>query len=224
STGDFAGNAKGRFTLDNLKQFVKLDPGTSLSGIMNTDLNFSGYKTAIEKSEYDKINAAGIVDFRNVKYTSKDYPTGINISKTELTFNPQNVELNSLAGNYLNTNFTADGVLNNLIGYALKNQTLGGTLNVSADKMNLNDWMGEETTTSTANNSSAPFIVPANINFIINAKLDKVKYDKVDYNNINGSLALSDETVKLQNVKTEALDGVINFNGSYSTKVNKKEP
>jgi len=224
STGDFAGNAKGRFTLDNLKQFVKLDPGTSLSGIMNTDLNFSGYKTAIEKSEYDKINAAGIVDFRNVKYTSKDYPTGINISKTELTFNPQNVELNSFAGNYLNTNFIADGVLNNLIGYALKNQTLGGTLNLSADKMNLNDWMGEETTTSTANNSSTPFIVPANINFIISAKLDKVKYDKVDYNNINGSLALSDETVKLQNVKTEALDGVIDFDGSYSTKTNKKEP
>ena len=81
STGDFAGNAKGRFTLDNLKQFVKLDPGTSLSGIMNADLSFSGYKTAIEKSEYDKINAEGTVDFRNVKYTSKDYPTGINISK-----------------------------------------------------------------------------------------------------------------------------------------------
>ena len=81
-----------------------------------------------------------------------------------------------------------------------------------------------ETTTSTANNSAAPFIVPANINFIINAKVDKVKYDKVDYNNINGSLALNDETVKLQNVKTEALDGVIDFNGSYSTKANKKEP
>jgi len=30
--------------------------------------------------------------------------------------------------------------------------------------------------------------------------------------------------VKLQNVNTEALDGTINFNGSYSTKANKKSP
>jgi hypothetical protein len=46
----------------------------------------------------------------------------------------------------------------------------------------------------------------------------------VDYRNINGVLLLNDETVKLQNVKTEALDGTIAFNGSYSTKTNKKEP
>jgi hypothetical protein len=224
STGDFAGNAKGSFTLDNLKQFVKLDPGTSISGIMNADLNFSGYKSAIQKSEYDKINTAGTVDFRNIKYVSKDYPTGINIIKTVLSFNPQNVELNSLAGNYLNTNFTATGALNNLIGYALKNQTLGGNLNVTADKMNLNDWIGVDTATSTTASSSLPFQVPPNIDFTIDAKLDKVKYDKVDYNNVNGSLVLRDETVKLQNVQTEALDGAINFNGSYSTKINKKEP
>ncbi|HEU4859453.1 MAG TPA: AsmA-like C-terminal region-containing protein, partial [Chitinophagaceae bacterium] len=57
-----------------------------------------------------------------------------------------------------------------------------------------------------------------------NAKADKVKYDKVDYNNINGTLLLADETVKLKDVKTEALDGTMNFNGSYSTKTNKKDP
>ncbi len=90
--------------------------------------------------------------------------------------------------------------------------------------MNLNDWMGTDTTTSTAStSSSAPFMVPAGINLTINAKAGKVKYDKVDYNNINGTLVLNDETVKLQNIKTEALDGTMSFNGSYSTKTNKKE-
>ena len=224
STCDFAGSAKGRFTLDNLKQFVKLDQGTSVSGIMNADLKFSGYKAAIERSEYDKINTSGTLDFRNIKYISKDYPTGMNIIKTVLTFDQKNVELNSLTGNYLNTNFTADGVLSNLVGYALKSQTLSGSLNLTADKMDLNKWIGEDTATSTTTNSSAPFLVPANMNFVINTKMDKVKYDKVVYNNINGSLEVNDEAVKMQNVRTEALDGVINFTGSYSTKTNKKQP
>jgi hypothetical protein len=46
----------------------------------------------------------------------------------------------------MNTNFSANGVMNNLVGYAMQDQALGGTLNVTADKMNLNDWMGTDTT------------------------------------------------------------------------------
>jgi len=223
SSVDFAGHAKGRFTLDNLKQFVTLDPGTSLSGTMDADLDFSGYKAAIEKAEYDKIATTGTVDLHHVKYVSKEYPTGVNIIKTSLAFNGNDVTLDALSGNYLNTHFTADGVLNNLMGYALKNQTLNGTLNLTADKMNLNEWIGEDSATS-ATTQSDPFAVPANVNFLVNAKMDKVKYDKVIYSNINGSLIVRDETVKLQNVRTEALDGVIDFNGLYSTKTNKKQP
>lgn len=227
SSIDFAGTAKGRFTLDNVKQFTQLEPGSSVSGIMNADLAFNGNKTAIDKKEYDKITINGTAGLNNLKYVSKDYPTGIFISNTQVTFNQKNVALNSLSGNYLNTNFTANGALNNLIGYAMQDQSLSGNLNVTADKMNLNDWMGTDTTTessTTTATSSEPFLVPANINFTINAKAGEVKYDKVNYRNINGVLLLNDETVKLQNVKTEALDGTIGFNGSYSTKTNKKEP
>jgi len=223
SSVDFAGHARGRFTLDNLKQFVTLEPGTSVSGTMDADLDFSGYKAAIEKSEYDKITTKGNVDLHHVKYISKEYPTGVNIIKTSLAFNGNDVTLNALSGNYLKTNFTADCVLNNLMGYALKNQTLSGTLNLTADKMNLNEWIGEDTATATTPQST-PFAVPANVNFLVNAKMDRVRYDKVIYNHINGSLIVSDETVKLQNVNTEALDGVINFNGSYSTKASKTQP
>jgi len=225
SSIDFAGTAKGRFTLDNIKQFTQLEPGTTVSGILNADLSFSGNKTAIDKKEYDKINTSGTAELSNVKYTAKDYPTGVTITETKLGFTPKNVTLNSFSGNYLKTNFSANGVLNNLIGYALKDQVLDGTINVSADKMNLNDWMGTDTVTTTANTTNAqPFLVPANLNFTINAKAGQVKYDKVDYNNIGGTLVIKDEVVRLQNVNTEALDGTIAFNGSYSTKVNKKQP
>jgi hypothetical protein len=97
-------------------------------------------------------------------------------------------------------------------------------LNVAADKIMLNDWMGTADTTSSTVASSGPFLVPANMNITVNAKADAVKYDKVTYNNVRGSLLLKDETVLLQNVQTEALDGSIAFDGSYSTKQNKAKP
>jgi len=225
STVDFSGTAEGRLTLDNLKQFVKLDPGTSISGTLNADLGFNGNKTAIDKGEYDKIAINGSAVFNNLKYVSKDYPKGITVSDTYLEFLDKMVLCKTFSGSYLNTDFTGNGVLHNLIGYAMQDQPLMGTVNVAADKMNLNDWMGTDTTTTaSATSSSHPFIVPANIDLTINAKADKVKYDKVDYNNINGTLLLADETVKLKDVKTDALDGTMKFNGSYSTKTNKKDP
>lgn len=226
STVDFNGTAKGKFTLDNIKQFVQLDAGTAISGILNADLGFSGNKTAIDKSEYDKINITGTAGLNNLKYVSKDYPTGLTVANSELGFNQKTVTLNNLKGNCLNTNFNANGTFNNLVGFAMQDQPLAGTLNVTADKINLNDWMGTDTaaTVAATSSSAAPFLVPANINLIINAKAGEVKYDKVDYKNINGTLALNDEKVRLQNVKAEALDGTMALNGSYSTKTNKKEP
>jgi AsmA-like C-terminal region len=227
STVDFSGTAKGRFTLDNIKQFTTPEAGTIISGILNSDLSFSGNKAAIDKKEYDKIAVNGRAGLNNLKYVSKDYPTGIIVSNAELGFDQKTVTVKNLNGNYLNTNFSGNGVLNNLVGFAMQDQPLKGTVNVTADKMNLNDWMGTDTTTSTSSASApapAPFIVPANIDLTINTKADKVKYDRVEYNKINGTLLLADETIKLQNVRTEALDGTMNFNGSYSTKANKKDP
>ena len=74
STVDFSGNAKGRFTLDNIKQFTQLEPGSSVSGILNADLDFNGNKTAIDKGEYDKININGTAGLTKLKYVFKRLP------------------------------------------------------------------------------------------------------------------------------------------------------
>ncbi|TMI75447.1 MAG: hypothetical protein E6H09_01165 [Bacteroidetes bacterium] len=229
SSVDFMGTAKGKFTLDNIKQFVQLDPGTRVSGVLNADLGFNGNKTAIDKGEYDKILINGTANLKDAKYVSKDYPTGVTLFNTELGFNQKAMALKSLSGNYLNTNILANGTFSNLVSYAMQDQPLTGTLNVTADKINLDDWIGTDTTSAgsastSETTTSEPFVVPSGINLTINVKADQVKYDKVDYDNINGTLLLNDETVTLQNVRTDALDGTVTFNGSYSTRTNKKNP
>jgi len=231
SSVDFSGNAKGRFTLDHIKQFTKLEPATSISGILNADLGFAGNKTAIDQNQYEKISLNGTAGLTNVKYKSNAYPSGVNISGTQLVFNQKNVILSSFNGNYQNTNFTATGVLNNLIGFIMQDQAISGNLNVNADKMNLNDWMGTTagsttaaSTTTTSSTSAKPFLVPANINFTIHAAAGQVKYNQVDYENVNGTLLMNEEKLTFQNIKTQVLEGNVIMNGSYSTKLNKKEP
>jgi len=224
SVVEFAGNAKGRFTLDNLKQFIQFEKGTEVSGTMAGDLAFSGTKAAIDKSDYSKITTTGTIDLRNIKYRSKDYPDGVSIPTSTINLDPKNVRLSNTQASYLNSNFSVTGELDNLIGYAMENQTLKGNINIKADKINLNDWMGTDTVSSSASSLSKPFLVPSNVNLAVHANADQVKYDKVDYNNVDGMLMVNDETVRLEKVKTEALDGTIEVSGSYSTKTNKKQP
>ncbi|AXY74923.1 hypothetical protein D3H65_13400 [Paraflavitalea soli] len=223
----FDGTVKGSLNLANIAQFYTFEPGTSLAGLLNADVAFKGKKSYIDKSQYEAFQTSGVIKASNVSYKSKDYPDGVNISNTGLTFTPKNVTLNNLAGKFMETNFNANGSFDNLIGYAMKDEPLTGTLNVSADKVDLNKLMGatsDAPDTATAAATTAPFAVPKNIQLTLNTKVDQVKYDKVDYNNINGTLVLKDETVALKDVKMNALDGTIGLNGSYSTKVSKTKP
>jgi hypothetical protein len=234
----FDGTAKGTFNLANIAQFYKFEPGTSLAGNLNANVSVKGKKSSIDKSQYDAIQTAGTVQATNVSYKSKDYPDGVNLKNTQLTFNPKNVTVNDVTGSFQGTNFNANGHFDNLIGYALKDETLAGVLNVSADKVDLNKLMGTTSAAATpapatkdtaakttpAPAAGDPFAVPKNLNLTLNAKAGDVKYDKVDYKNIAGTLVVKDETVSMKDVKMEALDGTIALGGSYSTKVSKKKP
>jgi hypothetical protein len=225
SSVNFSGHAKGRFILDHLKQFIQLSPGTLVSGVLTTDLDFAGSPSAINNGEYDKIILNGNAGLANLTYTAKEYPTGITVPASQLAFTTKNVAF-TLNGKYLNTSFTGKGNMNNLVGYAMQGQPLTGNMTVTADQMNLNEWMGTSSNASAASSSgnSASFPVPSNVDFTIDAAVGKVKYDKVDYSNIIGTMVMNDEKITLKNIQTEALEGRIVINGSYSTKINKVKP
>ncbi|MFN4313712.1 MAG: AsmA-like C-terminal region-containing protein [Chitinophagaceae bacterium] len=231
SNPTFQGAARGRFTLDNLQQFVSFEPGTSLSGVLNADLNFAGNMADIDRGAYDQVKTSGSAELTQVKYVAPEYKGGINIPGLAAQFNPGQIRISEFNGNYLGSNFSGNGQLDNAIGYAVNNEPLRGTMALNVDRMNLNEWMGtepvaaSETTSNTGTAaSSAPFVVPANLDLLLQANAGEVTYDKVSYKNIRGALLLKDQTVKLQNVAANALQGTMTFNGSYSTLNDKKNP
>ena len=223
----FDGNAKGKFNLANAAQFTSFEPGTQLAGMLSANIAFKGNKADIDKEAYEKINLAGTLNVADMNYTSKDYPAGIKVSDAAFTFNPKNITLNTLKAEYLKSHITANGSIDNAIGYALKDEPVAGTLNVHADKLNLNDFMGTEAADSaagTGTTSPEPFAVPKNVAFTLQAAVDNLTYDKTDYNNLKGTVVIKDETVTLKNLQMDALDGKIGLNGSYSTKADNKHP
>lgn len=222
------GAAKGKLDLSKITQFMKLEPGTKLSGLLDADITAKGNMSAIEKQQYERFYAAGTLLVNNLLYSSKDYPDGIKVNDLSLRFNPRNVTVERFNGQYLGTNFQANGSVNNLLAYMFKNAPLDGNLYVKADEVNLDKWMG--TTGATTEKSpadtatAAPFAVPANLNMGLQAQVNKVHYDKLDLTNLTGNLQIKDETVTLQQVKGNALQGSMEVSGSYSTRSSRQNP
>ncbi|RFS24880.1 hypothetical protein DVR12_06745 [Chitinophaga silvatica] len=219
--------AKGKLDLSKITEFVKLEAGTNLSGLLDADINAKGNMSAIEKKQYDKFYAAGTLQLSNMLYKSKDYPDGVKLNNLSLQFNPKNVTVKDLSGQYLGTNFQANGEVNNLLAYTFKNEPLEGKLQFKADEINLDKWMGTSSTTTTATPDTAAmtvFVVPANLNLGLQALVNKIHYDKADLTNVSGNLAVKDESVAIQQLKANALQGTMEINGSYSTKNSKTNP
>jgi hypothetical protein len=223
------GAAKGRLDLSKISQFIKLEDGTQLTGLLDADVSAKGNMSAIEKQQYDKFYAAGALLVNNLLYRSKDYPDGVKVNNLSLKFNPRNVTVEKFDGQYMGTNFQANGEVNNLLAYMFKNQPLDGKLDMKADEVNLDKWMGTApaaaNTAATADTAaSEPFAVPGNLNLGLQAQVGKVHYDKLDMTNVTGSLQIKDQTVTLQQIKANALQGTMEVNGSYSTRESKQHP
>jgi len=218
------GAAKGKLDLSQVTNYVKLEKGTVISGLMNADVNIKGNVKEIEKQQYDNFYAAGTVDVNQFSYRSAGYPTGFRINKVNTVFTPTRINVSNLDGQYMNSRFNGGGQINNLLSYLLSGKPLSADMTVNADKVNLNDWMGVSADTVSKGPATAPFIVPGNLDIGLSTNIDELEYDNIEIRNLTGNLQVADETVKLDNVNGFSLDGIIKINGSYSTKTNKTKP
>lgn len=223
----FDGKVKGKFQLERVKQFYTFEPGTSLDGNLAADVSFKGKKSMVDKSQYDAIQTAGTMQLRDVVYKSKEYPAGLQLKQADLNFTPKTINIPQANGSFNGTNFNANGTIDNAIGYALKDEPLAARLQFNADKVDLNKWMGQPaagTTAAADSTGTAPALVPANLNVLLNASIGELTYDNVNYENIKGQIKIANETVGLQNLTMNALDGTIGLSGSYSTRESKAKP
>jgi len=219
--------AKGKIDFAKIAQWSKLDPGTKLKGMLLADayVHENGLKS--EKHGHESFKAGGSLDLSNFSYSSIAHPGIVSVDELLLTFHPENVLLNELKGEWMTTHFTADGSFNNIFTDLVQNKPMEASIHVNADELSLNDWMGIPLMT---NSNEVParvvsnVVVPAGIIANIRVDAGKVHYDNLDLENLSGNLQIADETIKLNDIKADALDGSVLINGSYSTKSSIKNP
>lgn len=211
----------GIIDLGMIKDIYPLEKGTELSGRMNANLNIATRMSYVEKEQYDKVKASGGMKITGLNYRSASMPL-VAISSMSMQFSPQFVNLDNFRAKIGRNDLSANGRIDNLLGYILKNKTLKGAFNFSSNYLNINDFMsGSAETASTSNDEAMPvFEVPKNLDFTITGIMKQVVYEKMDITNVAGNILVKDGTITFKNLFGNALGGTMNMNGSYSTAAN----
>ena len=226
---NFKATANGTLNLDMIKEVYPLGDSIKLSGILTTTLSFAGKMSDIEKEKYQNIQGEGNVSISNMNFTTPGIPA-ITLKKASATISPKAMSLNEMDVNIGKNDLQAKGSLSNYLPYFLKNETLKGNLSLNSSYLNLNDFISDTKETSTetevATDTTAMSVieVPENLDLSLKANLKKVIFQKIEINNINGNLSVSNGVVRMNPLNFNAFDGSISATGSYNTAENKKRP
>lgn len=223
-------NIKGLINLASVKDFVPLDKGDNLSGIIKADISADGNMSAIDKKEFDKFKASGAFEITQMDYKTSTLPYEVKLNTMKLNFTTQFVELASFDALLGKSDIKAQGRIDNLLQYIFKDELIKGSFGIQSNLMDLNELMASTDTSAAATATVAAdtaamgvFAVPANYDFNLDAKINKVLYTNMVLENMVGNIVIRDQKVDMTNLKMNVIGGALTVNGYYET-TNIKKP
>lgn len=226
SDPDFHLTARGKLDLGKVKEVYPLDD-MQLNGLVQADLELGGRLSMVEKEQFEQMQAKGSLRLNQMKLVLKDMPP-VDIQQSVFTFSPRYLQLSETTVNIGKNDLTLDSRFENYLGYALKGSTLRGTLNVSSNHLNLNDFMSADTTAAVAEvpaDTAAMGVirVPENIDFQMQAAFRELLFDKMTLTDGKGTLLVRNGTVDMRNLSFNTMGGSVTMNGAYAAP-QKKQP
>ncbi|MCH8232973.1 MAG: AsmA family protein [Bacteroidetes bacterium] len=195
-------------------------PGTNLEGVISTTLSSKGKMSDLEAERYANLLTSGELNIRNFKYTDEELlPQGFAITNASMKFNPKEIVLERFEGSIGRSDMKLTGSLQNYIAYIFSNETIKGNLNFSSTLLDLNEWMTEEESDLSEEDTLAleVFPVPENIDFTLTSRIDKILYDNITLKDASGEIVVRNGEVRMNNLRFNTLGGTIIMNGTYHT-------
>jgi hypothetical protein len=118
------------------------------------------------------------------------------------------------------SDFSASGRLENYIPYLFSGDTIRGRLSLASNNLDLNEILDiiPSDTTENDTTSLAVIQIPKNIDFIFDAAVKRLVYDKLTGNDVKGKVAVKDGVVTVSEAGMKTLGGTFLVNAVYDTR------
>ncbi|HCQ15018.1 MAG TPA: hypothetical protein DIU20_02080, partial [Cryomorphaceae bacterium] len=223
SDPEFAAYLKTDFDLANVGKVVPAQ-GFDYKGRVKADLDLAGGMSDIDNERYENVKAQGVLMVQDVELKSDSLPFPVQIAQLDMQFSPQKVDLSSFRAQLGKSDISANGQIDNLIGYVLEDQMLKANFTLNSSLLDLNELSGASGDEpagekNTADTSSLEVIrVPENVDFGLTANIAKLIYDNLEITSVKGNLAVKEGTVRMDDVVMDLLGGSVALNGNYDSK------
>jgi AsmA-like C-terminal region len=221
---------KGTINLSNVSKAYPIKLSVPLSGMLVADVTTKFDMKSVETSQYQNIQNAGNMTLTGFNYAGDGLAKPMRINKAAVVFNPSRINLNQFDATTGKSDIQVTGTLDNFYGFVFKKQILKGNFNMNSNQLLVADFMAptkasavttgssEGKTTGSGSSSKSAVKIPAFLDCAITAKANSVVYDNLTLKAVSGKMIIRNETVTLENVKTNIFDGIIGMNGLISTK------
>lgn len=228
SDPDLAAEIKGMINLASVKEFIPMEKGDEMSGIVKADITAAGRMSSLDKGEYDKFKMSGNLEIDKMNYKTTTLPYEVMLNMMKMNFTNHFVELVAFDALMGKSDIKANGKIENFMQYVFKDSLIKGAFNMQSNFMDLNELMSSTesaTAAPVAADTAAMTVteVPGNIDFNLNANFTKVLYDNLTIDNMIGNIVIRKRKVDMTDLKLGLLGGAVLMNGYYET-TNPKKP
>ncbi|WP_294963331.1 AsmA family protein [uncultured Flavobacterium sp.] len=226
---DLAYNAKikGELNVGRIYQ-VFSQKGLDLTGYAKADLSLKGKQSYATTGQYDKLDNRGTLLIKNIKATSELFPKAFFIKQGNFRFQNEKMWFEKFNASYGKSDFDINGYLLNTINYFLESKgTLSGNFNLKSKLINVDEFMALKEGENKDQNIEVEYakedhpkmsgvvIIPRNLNVSLNAKADKIEYNKLVFNKLNGKIGVKNEGFYLENVTFSIIDCILGIDALY---------
>jgi hypothetical protein len=115
-----------------------------------------------------------------------------------------------------------EGQLENVIGYALYDDLLKGSLRLASNYFDANPWMKSDSakkpeTTTKSDTAVSSVELPGNIDFTMQATMKRVIFSNLDMQEAQGTMTLREKVLRFENMGVKLLGAKMLASGSYNT-------
>ena len=228
-TGNTAVDAeiKGKLNLSNLAKAYPMPSTYDLGGILVADISTKFSMSDVEAKRYENTKTQGTLNLLEFEYAGEELQNPLQVKLAAVEFTPKMVDLKYFDGKLGQTDFSATGRIDNLLGFFFNKESMEGRFQMNSEQFVVNDFMVDEAIESEDSPGSGPnspelvqekIKIPAILDCTIDAKAKKVLYDNLTLRNVSGQLRIKEETATISNLQGELLGGSIQVNGLVSTK------
>lgn len=195
-------------------------------GAMKMGMDKAGFGVTAEKLHDSLWAPKGIIGFNRLFVSTPEFALPVRLRKTAVTIGDRTITLRNASMRIGHSNLTASGAVYNLYESLKENKTIHAKLNISSRNLDCNQLINalnfpEDTLqaeTDTASNDLQLFVIPKNIDFELHTKLDRVKYDSMVFEDVQGDIDIRNQAVYLKGINMKGMDAQMTATLVYRAK------